>query len=310
MKVLFADSAHPLLSELLEKEGFHCQHPDLNRQQALECMHEFDAVVIRSRFAFDREMLDAATNLKCIGRVGAGMENIDVEYARSKGIACLNVPEGNRNAVAEQVLGMLLMLMNNLRRADQEVRQGIWRREANRGHELEGKTVGIIGLGNNGQAFAKVLRGFELNVLAYDPYLSESPLPHVELCNMERVFNEADVVSLHVPLTNETNYLVNAEWLKSFKKPIWLANAARGKCLNTHDLLDALDSGKVRGAALDVLEFESLSFENTDAQSETLQRLFNHENVVLSPHIAGWTHESNIKMARGLADKMIQVLKS
>lgn len=310
MKVLFADSAHPLLSELLEKEGFQCLHPDLNRKQALESIHKFDAVVIRSRFAFDKEMLDAATNLKCIGRVGAGMENIDVEYARSKGIACLNVPEGNRNAVAEQVLGMLLMLMNNLRRADQEVRQGIWRREANRGHELEGRTIAIIGLGNNGQSFAKVLSGFDVQILAYDPYLERSPLDHVELCSMERIFNDADVVSLHIPLNHETRYLVDANWISSFKKSIWLANAARGKCLKTVDLLDALDSGKVRGAALDVLEFESLSFENTDTQSEILQRLFKQENVVLSPHIAGWTHESNVKMARGLAEKMIQVLKS
>lgn len=310
MKILFADSAHPLLSELLEERGFQCDHLDLDRQQALEILAQYDAVVIRSRFLFDREMLDAGTRLKCIGRVGAGMENIDVSYAESKGIACLNAPEGNRNAVAEQVLGMLLMLMNNLRRADAEVRQGIWRREANRGYEIEGKTVGIIGLGNNGSAFARVLRGFEAKVLAYDPYTPSTQLEHVELVEMKTIFEQADIVSLHVPLSEETRYLVNKDWLSRFSKPIWLANAARGKCLNTVDLLDALDSGKVWGAALDVLEFETLSFEQADTQSAVLQRLIQHEKVVLSPHIAGWTHESNLKMARILATKMIQSLSS
>ena len=310
MKILFADSAHPLLSELLEEQGFQCDHLDLDRHQALEILAQYDAVVIRSRFLFDREMLDAGTRLKCIGRVGAGMENIDVSYAESKGIACLNAPEGNRNAVAEQVLGMLLMLMNNLRRADAEVRQGIWRREANRGYEIEGKTVGIIGLGNNGSAFARVLRGFEAKVLAYDPYIQSTQLEHVELVEMKTIFEQADIVSLHVPLSEETRYLVNKDWLSRFSKPIWLANAARGKCLNTVDLLDALDSGKVWGAALDVLEFETLSFEQADTQSAVLQRLIQHEKVVLSPHIAGWTHESNLKMARILATKMIQSLRS
>lgn len=310
MKILFADSAHPLLSELLEEQGFQCDHLDLDRQQALEILAQYDAVVIRSRFLFDREMLDAGTRLKCIGRVGAGMENIDVSYAESKGIACLNTPEGNRNAVAEQVLGMLLMLMNNLRRADAEVRQGIWRREANRGYEIEGKTVGIIGLGNNGSAFARVLRGFEAKVLAYDPYIQSTQLEHVELVEMKTIFEQADIVSLHVPLSEETRYLVNKDWLSRFSKPIWLANAARGQCLNTIDLLDALDSGKVWGAALDVLEFETLSFEQADTQSAVLQRLIQHEKVVLSPHIAGWTHESNLKMARILATKMIQSLRS
>ncbi len=310
MKILFADSAHPLLSELLEKQGFQCDHLELNRQQALEILPHYDAVVIRSRFLFDREMLDAGARLKCIGRVGAGLENIDVAYAQSKGVMCVNAPEGNRNAVAEQVLGMLLMLMNNLRRADIEVRQGVWRREANRGYEIEGKTIGIIGLGNNGSAFARVLRGFDAQILAYDPYIESTDLSHVRLVDMAAIFEHADIVSLHIPLSEETRYLVNKQWLSSFAKPIWLANAARGKCLNTSDLLDAIDSGKVRGAALDVLEFESLSFEQADTHSEVVQRLMAHERVVLSPHIAGWTHESNQKMAQILATKMIQALQN
>jgi len=256
-------------------------------------------------------MLDAAAgSVRCIARVGAGMENIDVPYAESLGIRCLSAPEGNRDAVAEHALAMLLALMNNLCRADREVRNGLWIREGNRGYELNGKTVGIIGLGNNGAAFARVLAGFNCRVLAFDPYLESHPNHPAMLHDMQTLFDECDVVSLHVPLNEETLYLANSDWFKRFAKPIWLINTARGKCLRTADLIQALESGKVLGAALDVLEFESLSFENADTAPPEFEWLTKSDKVVLSPHIAGWTRESNVKMATILAARIIEVLSA
>lgn len=308
MRILFVDTAHPFLKESLEKAGHICYFDEeLNRSKALELLPEFDGAVIRSRFKFDREMLDVCLNLKFIARVGAGMENIDVAYAESKGIRCLHAPEGNRNAVAEQALGMLLNMMNNIQRANDEVRKGIWIREGNRGYELDGKTVGIIGLGNTGNAFAQKLKGFDVRILAFDPFVSSCDNQQIELVDMKEIFEHCDVVSLHVPLTDATRNLVNATWLKQFQKPIWLLNTARGKCLNTNDLLDAIDAGKVISAGLDVLEFESLSFEHMEAAPEVIQRLMAEPRVLLTPHIAGWTHESNLKMAQVLFRK-IQML--
>jgi len=308
MKVLFADSAHPLLSETLVKYGVECHQPDLTRESAKEILNQYDGVVIRSRFKFDREMLDASKQLKFIARVGAGMENIDVAYAESIGIACLNAPEGNRNAVGEHALGMLLGLFNNLIRADREVRQGQWNREENRGFEIEGKTVAIIGLGNNGSAFAKILQGFDCRVIAYDPFLDKSPLQHVSLCSMDEVFETADIVSLHVPLKDDTHYLVDKNWIEKFQKPFWIINTARGKCLKTADLIEAIQAGKIFGAGLDVLEFEALSFEKADTAPPEFQWLTQSDQVVLSPHIAGWTHESNTKMASILASRILAKL--
>jgi D-3-phosphoglycerate dehydrogenase len=305
MKVLFVDSAHPILAETLVKYGVECHHLELDRNSAKAILHQYDGVVIRSRFKFDKEMLDASKQLKCIARVGAGMENIDVQYAESLGIACLNAPEGNRNAVAEHALGMLLGLFNNLIRADREVREGKWLREENRGFEIEGKTVAIIGLGNNGSAFAKKLKGFDCRLIAYDPYLESSEIEGVELCTMDEIFKHADIVSLHVPLKDDTHFLVNKEWIDQFQKPFWIINTARGKCLKTSDLIDAINSGKIIGAALDVLEFEALSFEKADIAPEEFQWLIQSDKVILSPHIAGWTHESNTKLARILASKIL-----
>ncbi len=308
MKVLFADSAHPLLSETLVKYGVDCHHPELTRESAKEILNQYDGVVIRSRFKFDREMLDASKQLKFIARVGAGMENIDVAYAESIGIACLNAPEGNRNAVGEHALGMLLGLLNNMIRADREVREGQWRREENRGYEIEGKTVAIIGLGNNGSAFAKILQGFDCRVIAYDPFIDKSPLHHVHLCSMDEVFETADIVSLHVPLKDDTHYLVDNNWIEKFHKSFWIINTARGKCLKTADLIEAIQAGKILGAGLDVLEFEALSFEKADTAPLEFQWLTQSDQVVLSPHIAGWTHESNTKMARILASRILAKL--
>ena len=231
------------------------------------------------------------------------LENIDVNYLQSKNIKCYNAAEGNRQAVAEHALGMLLSLFNNLNKADQEVRNGIWEREGNRGLELSGKTVAIIGYGNNGSAFAEVLQGFDVKILAYDKYLNDYP----HKSSMERIYKEADVVSLHIPLTEETTYLVDDNFINSFEKDIYLINTARGKCTNTKDLVVALENGKIKGACLDVLEYEKTSFENLSKEGLTsdMQYLINSKNTILSPHIAGWTTESNVKIAEVLLNKFI-----
>jgi D-3-phosphoglycerate dehydrogenase / 2-oxoglutarate reductase len=314
MKVLLIDTMHPSFSKMLiEKgievvEGYH-----LSREEILASINTYSGIAIRSRFKLDASFLDAAAgSVKVIGRAGAGMENIDVKHATKLGIQCVNAPEGNRDAVGEHAIGMLLMLMNHLRRADAEVRNGIWRREENRGDELEGKTIGLIGFGNMGSAFARRLTGFGVRILVVDPYItfSKEKLPHVEQVDMATLQREADVVSLHVPLTDETRNMINRQWFAALSKPIWFINTARGKNLVTADLTEAIENGIVRGAALDVLEYEAISFEKIDAASLPLpfQYLVKSDRVVLSPHIAGWTHESNEKIARFLAQKMIAVL--
>ena len=305
MNILFADTAHPFLEEALTNAGHTCFYEEkLDRKLALEIIHQFDGVVIRSRFRFDKEMLDASNNLKFIARVGAGMENIYQEYAESLGIACLNAPEGNCNAVAEQALGMLLALFNNLMKADREVREGIWKREENRGVELNGKTIAIIGYGHTGSTFAKRLRGFDVKILVVDPYKSGYGNENIQESTMDEVFEQADVVSLHVPLNDETRYLINSDFINRFRKNIYVLNTSRGKCLNTADLVDALERGKVLGAALDVMEFETLSFEQLDEIPAPLKALIESDKTILTPHIAGWTHESNLKMAQILVKKI------
>jgi D-3-phosphoglycerate dehydrogenase len=309
MKILFADTTHPILWEQLNNAGFECVYLELlDRKKALEIISDFDGIVIRSRFKLDEEMLKQARKLKFIARVGAGMENIDVACAHNLGIVCLHAPEGNRNAVAEHALGMLLALFNNLLKADREVREGIWLREENRGVELSGKTVGIIGFGNTGNAFSKILSGFDIQLLAFDNALSNYQNEFVHEVSMLEIFEQADIVSLHVPLTELTQNLVCESWIRQFKKPIYLINTSRGACVKTIDLIAGLESGKIVGAALDVLEFESVSFEQVTKNDESFQYLLKSDKVILSPHIAGWTHESNLKMAQVLFDK-IQALK-
>lgn len=310
MKILFIDSNHSLLHETLIKAGHIC---DLNyswtKEEIENNIHLYDGVVIRSKIKITKEIIDKAAKLKFIARAGAGMENIDVTYAESKGIKCLHAPEGNKDAVAEQAIGMLLALFNNLFRANQEVREGKWIREANRGVELMGKTVGIIGYGNMGSAFAERLKGFGVNVLVYDKYKKGFGTDFVKETTLEEIFKNADVLSLHVPLTDETNYLINDTFINKFSKNIYIINTARGKCLNTSDLVKNLKSGKVLGACLDVLEYEMVSFEALDTKQlpEAFQYLIKSDKVVLSPHIAGWTHESNEKIARVLAEKILSL---
>ncbi|NCP88896.1 MAG: hydroxyacid dehydrogenase [Flavobacteriales bacterium] len=313
MKILHLDTNHDLLINQLNDLGF-TNHEDYasSKEQIEAKISAYHGIVLRSRFTIDKQFLDAATNLKFIARVGAGLENIDCHYAELKGITLIAAPEGNRNAVAEHALGMLLSLFNNLNKADAEVRQGKWLREDNRGVELDGKTIGIIGYGNMGKAFAKKLRGFDVKVYCYDikPHVGDENAKQVSLKELQE---QADVVSLHTPQTPLTLNMIHAEFIKAFKKPFWFINTARGRSVVTQDLVSALKTGNILGAGLDVLEYEKASFENlfkSDVTSsavempEAFQYLINAQNVLLTPHIAGWTMESKQKLAQTIVDKI------
>ncbi len=310
-KILFLDSTHPFLPQKMEESGFEVLNYNENLEDFDALLPHLTGIVVRSKLKLTSQILQKATHLKFIARAGAGMENIDVEFAESKGIACLSSPEGNRDAVGEQALGMLMMLMNNLRRSDNEVRNGIWKREANRGFELTGKTVGIIGYGNMGSAFAQKIAGFNTNTIAYDKYKTGYSSSLVKECSMDKLFETCDVISLHIPLTEETTFLANKAFFDAFKKPIWFINTSRGMVCQTAALIGAIESGKVLGAALDVLEWEDYSFENFF--NKELPAEFNwlklSDKVVLSPHIAGWTQESNLKHAEVLWEKIKTAMK-
>lgn len=308
MKILHLDSNHPLMIKELTKMGFDNTEDFKSTKAEVEAkIHEFDGIIIRSRFSIDKAFLDKATNLKFIGRVGAGLENIDVDHAEQKGIKLYNAPEGNRNAVSEHALGMLLSLFNKLRIAHDEVVNGQWRREANRGYELEGKTVGIIGYGNTGRAFARKLSGFDCEVLCYD-ILDEVGDQNAKQVSLQELKSKADVISLHTPQTPQTMGMINFEFINSMKKTFWFINTARGKSVVTEDLVDGLKSGKILGAGLDVLEYEKSSFEDMFTSSYQLPQAFHYlmkaDNVLLSPHVAGWTFESHIKLAQTIVDKI------
>ena len=312
MKILFIDSNHPKLHQTLQQAGHTCHlHYQWTIEEITAHAHEYDGIIIRSRIRLTKDIIDKAPRLKFIARAGAGMENIDVNYAQSKGITCLHAPEGNRDAVAEHALGMLLCLFNNLCRANQEVRQGKWIREGNRGLELMGKTVGIIGYGNMGSAFAQRLHGFGVNILVYDKYKKGFAKDGIVETSLQHVFEQADILSLHTPLTEETAYLINDTFINQFKKNIYIINTARGKSLKTDDLVKNLISGKVQGACLDVLEYEAVSFEDIESKTlpEPFKYLINSDKVILSPHVAGWTQESNEKIAYILAQKIIAVIQ-
>lgn len=304
MKVVIADTIHSSLQNQLSAAGFHCVDCSLNRDEDFKAeLAKAQILVIRSRQVIDANFIDQFPHLKVIARVGAGLEHIDVAHAKNKGIHILSSPEGNRQAVAEHALGMLLSLFNHLNACDAEVRQGLWLRKQNEGIELQGKTVGIVGVGNTGSAFAKVISGFGVSILGYDKY--KSGFEHE--ASMDQLFAEADVVSLHLPMTNETHELVCEQWLAKFKKPIYLINTARGNLVKMEDLLVALNSGKVLGACLDVLPYEtkSLKMPPLDELPETAKTLFAQPNVLLSPHIAGLTAQSYEKLSSILADKII-----
>ncbi len=309
-KILHLDSNHPLLWEQLEQSGFQNEADFTSSKSEIEAkIQNYQGVVIRSRFKIDKDFMDKAVNLKFIARVGAGLESIDCEYAEAKNIQLIAAPEGNRTAVGESALGMLLSIMNKLNRADSLVRQGKWIREGNRGHELEGKTVGLIGYGNMGKSFAKKLSGFDVEVLCYDilPDVGDDHARQVALSELQA---QADVLSLHIPWTPETDKMVNAEFIKAFAKPFWFINTSRGKNVVTDDLVAALASGKIIGAGLDVLEYEKLSFENLFINAEkpkAYEYLLQAENVLLTPHISGWTFESHEKLAQTIVDKILNL---
>lgn len=309
-KVLFIDTAHPSLQDQLEALGYQCDYFSvLNYENYISIIDQYYGVIVRNKIPIDKQFLEAAKQLKFIGRVGAGMENIDVNHAQQQGITCLNAPEGNRDAVAEHAIGMLLSLFNHLSKANDEVRKGIWKREENRGVEIKGKTIGLIGYGNTGAAFAQKLSGFEANVIAYDKFKQGFGNDFVKEVTMEHVFAETDVLSFHVPLTADTRYLFTSDYLSRFRKPIYLINTSRGEVVNTEHLLDGLKSGRVLGACLDVLEYEKFSFEDIQLQQapKAFMELIRRQDVLLSPHIAGWTHESNVRMAQVLASKIGQM---
>ena len=313
MKILLLDSNHPLITEQLLAKGFILEEDFTSSyDEVLQKINQYDGIIIRSRIPLDKNFLENAPNLKFIARVGAGMENIDLETAKNLGISLINSPEGNRDAVAEHVVAMLLILMNRLFIASEEVKNGVWKREENRGDELLGKTFGIIGYGNMGKATAKRLSGFGVEVIFYDilPNLEDEFAKQVSL---EELQERADILSLHIPLDASTEYLVDENFISKMKKNFYLVNTARGKNVKTSALVDALKSGKVKAAALDVLEYEKSSFENLDISTslstrnkEDLQFLLESNQVIVTPHIAGWTHQSKEKLAQFIVDKIVQ----
>jgi len=308
MNILHLDTNHPLLIKKLNSAGFTNHEDYSSSKEAVEqIIHKYDGIIIRSRFKIDQTFLDAAPNLKFIARVGAGLDSIDIPYAENKGIELIAAPEGNSNAVGEHALGMLLSLFNNLNKADREIRNGQWNRETNRGIELEGKIIGLIGYGNMGKAFAKKLAGFNCEVLCYDIKQNVGD-ENAKQVSLKVLQEKSDVVSFHTPWTPLTDKMVNTQFIDTFHKPFWLLNTARGKIVVTADLVAAIKKGKILGAGLDVLEYEKLSFESLfDAENlpHSLKELFTLDKVILSPHIAGWTVESKRKLAQVVVDKIV-----
>ncbi|PZV87540.1 D-3-phosphoglycerate dehydrogenase [Algoriphagus aquaeductus] len=304
MKILIIDEMHLSILDMLEREGFQVTYsPKITRAEIIDQVSEYEGLIIRSKTPMDRELLEKATRLKFIGRAGAGLDQIDLDYLADRGVKLFHAAKGNRDAVAEHALGGLLALLNHIPKADQEVRKGIWDREGNRGHELMGKTVGIFGYGNMGKAFARRLRGFGVQILAFDKYKVDFGSAKVQEVIWEKLKAEADVLSIHVPLTSETRDFFTLQELKSFAKPIWLINTARGEVISFRTLNAALDQGILRGAVLDVLENEKFQKFSADQKAE-FERLAQRENVIFSPHVAGWTFESYEKINRVLVKQI------
>ena len=300
--ILIVDDIHPVFIEQAEAMGYQCDYkPTIKPDEAYAVIGEYEGLVIRSKFLVNKTVLDLAASLRFICRAGAGMDNIDEDYAKQKGVVLINAPEGNMDAVGEHAVGMLLSLMNNFNRADAEVRNGLWKREANRGYELKGKTAGIIGYGFMGSSFAKKLSGFGVNVIAYDKYKTGFSDQYAREVSMEEIVKHSDVLSLHTPLTPETNGLVDDEYLFHFKKPIFLLNTSRGKVVKTQAVLNAIKQGKILGAGLDVLETEKFPALGEQAWFEELRQ---SGNVLLTPHVAGWTFDSYRKISEVMAEKL------
>jgi D-3-phosphoglycerate dehydrogenase len=304
--ILIVDDIHPIFMEMAAAKGYHCDYkPLIKADEAMQLIGDYAGLVIRSKFKVDKRVIDAGTNLRFVARAGAGMDNIDEAYAAEKGITLINAPEGNSDAVGEHAVGLLLSLMNNLNTADAEIRAGSWQREANRGYELKGKTVGIIGYGHMGHSFARKLSGFQVDVIAYDKYKTGFSDRYAREVSMEDIVKHSDVLSLHIPLTPETNGLVDDEYLFHFKKPIFLINTARGKAVKTSAVLNAIKQGKILGAGLDVLEVEKFP---ALAEQVWFDELRQSGKVILSPHVAGWTFDSYRKLSEVMAEKLVSVI--
>ncbi|MFZ4931487.1 2-hydroxyacid dehydrogenase [Chryseobacterium sp. Mn2064] len=305
MKILLLDKNHPLITEQLLAKNFILEEDFTSSyDEVCDKIHQYDGIIIRSRIPLDKNFLEKGKNLKFIARVGAGMENIDIPVAEKLRIQLINSPEGNRDSVAEHVIGILLIVMNRLFIASQEVKNGIWKREENRGNELLGKTVGLIGYGNMGKATAKRLSGFGCKVIFHDilPGLSDEFATQVTLDELKE---SAEVLSLHIPLTSETHYLIDERFISEMKNDFYFVNTARGKNVETRSLVEAMKSGKVKAVCLDVLEYEKSSFENIETENEDLNYLLHSENAIVTPHIAGWTHQSKEKLAQFIVDKIV-----
>jgi D-3-phosphoglycerate dehydrogenase / 2-oxoglutarate reductase len=304
LNILIADEMHHSLFEMLDEIGVkYTYSPTIKREELLQKLKDYDGLIIRSKTPVNKELIDQAPKLKFVGRAGAGLDLIDLQYAETKNIAVFAANEGNKDAVAEHVVGMILCLFNNLNLANNEVKSGIWNREQNRGIELKGKTVGIIGYGNNGSATAKRLSGFDVKVLAYDKYQKNFSDNFATEASMEEIFEQCDIVSLHIPLTDSTDKMVNQSFLNKFTKNIYLINASRGEIVVLNDLLTGLQSGHVLGACLDVLENEKLDKLTLD-QKNTFEGLIKLPNTLFTPHIAGWTHESYVKINEVIVSKI------
>ncbi|MCH7401176.1 2-hydroxyacid dehydrogenase [Belliella kenyensis] len=303
-RVLIIDEMHESIIPLLTNEGFLVDYkPKINRSEILESICAYDGLIIRSKTPMDRALLEKAEKLEFIGRAGAGLDQIDLSYLEERGIKLYNAPEGNRDAVGEQAIGSLLALFNHVKKADREVRKGIWDREGNRGEELSGKTVGVFGFGYMGQAFARKLLGFDVKILAYDKYKKGFGDGFIDEVDLEELQKEADVLSIHVPLTSETRGFFSLDFLQKFAKPIYLVNTARGEVISFEVLNEALESGIIRGAVLDVLENEKFDTFSI-SQKKSFEKLAQRENVLFSPHIAGWTFQSYEKINQVLVKKI------
>ena len=310
MKILHIDSNHPSLIPMLIKNG-HVNHSDFisSKHDIGLVIKNYDGLILRSRFKIDKEFIDKAINLKFIARVGSGIENIDSKYAKTKNIEVISSPEGNSNAVGEHAMGLLLSLLNNINTSSSQVKKGVWVREQNRGHELEGKTVAILGLGNTGKSFAKKIAAFNCNVIFHD--INDDIKSEIaKKSSLDDIYENADVLSLHLPHTNLTFNLFNKTFIEKFNKSFWLLNTSRGSIVNTADLIEALKTNKVLGAGLDVLDIESSSFtEIINDKNEDFHKLSSFKNVIITPHIAGWTFESNIKLSKIVVDKINNYFK-
>jgi len=304
-KILIIDDLHPVFKERAIALGFEVDDkPLITRAETLDIIKDYVGITVRTKFRIDKELFDVAPNLRFVARAGAGLDNIDEAIANERNIQLINAPEGNRDAVGEHAIGLLLSLMNNFRNADNEIRNGIWDREGNRGYELKGKTVGIVGYGFMGQKMARKLAGFEVNVIAYDKYKTGFSNEFAREVSMEEIVKHSDVLSLHIPLTKETRQMVNDEYFYHFKKPIFFINTARGEIVNTSAVLANIKSGKVLGAGLDVLETEKFP---TLGEQPWFDELKGNGKVILTPHVGGWTFDSYRKISEVLAEKLAEI---